>query len=107
MLDSSILICLIEACSPAVSSICCEHPHSSTALNNRAMDVENMFARLMASIALLFRDCITRQGKFEEAELLFKRAKGIREAALGAEHPVVAAGLGHIAGLFYEQVRAV
>ena len=46
------------------------------------------------------------QGKYAEAEPLYKRLQAIREKALGPEHPAVAAVLNNRAGLLESQVRA-
>ena len=39
------------------------------------------------------------QGKYAEAEPLYKRALAIREKTLGREHPDVAQSLNYLAGL--------
>lgn len=44
------------------------------------------------------------QGNYEQAELLYQRAIAIWEAALGREHPQVAAGLNNRAELLRAQV---
>ena len=43
------------------------------------------------------------QGKFVDAEPLYKRSLAIREKALGPEHPRVAGSLNNLAGLYYQQ----
>ncbi|MEO0415519.1 MAG: tetratricopeptide repeat protein, partial [Verrucomicrobiota bacterium] len=43
------------------------------------------------------------QGKYEEAEPLYKRALAIREKQLGADHPDTATSLNNLAVLYYEQ----
>ncbi len=43
------------------------------------------------------------QGRFAEAEPLFKRALAIREEALGPEHPAVAINLNNLALLYWSQ----
>lgn len=45
------------------------------------------------------------QGKYGEAEELYKRSLDIRERVLGADHSDVAASLNNLAGLFHCQVR--
>ena len=40
------------------------------------------------------------QGKYAEAEPLYRRALGIREKALGPEHPDVATSLNNLAELY-------
>ena len=40
------------------------------------------------------------QGRYAEAEPLFRRSLAIREKALGPEHPHVAASLHNLAGLY-------
>jgi CHAT domain-containing protein/Tfp pilus assembly protein PilF len=44
-----------------------------------------------------------QQGKYNEAEPLYKRSLSIREKALGSNHPDVAASLNNLAGLYYSQ----
>lgn len=61
-----------------------EHPHVATTLNN--------LGRLYYY-----------QGKFAEAEPLFKRALAIREKALGPEHPQVAQSLKYLSRLYTDQ----
>ena len=43
------------------------------------------------------------QGKFAEAEPLYKRSLTIWEKALGPDHPNVAASLNNLAELYYDQ----
>ena len=45
------------------------------------------------------------EGKYTEAESLYKRALAIREKALGPEHPSVARSLNNLAGLYRAQGR--
>jgi tetratricopeptide (TPR) repeat protein len=45
------------------------------------------------------------QGRYPEAEPLYKRALAIHEKALGPEHPVVATGLNNLAFLYQAQGR--
>ena len=51
------------------------------------------------SLAMLYN----AQGKYGEAEPLFRRALAIAEKALGLEHPNVAASLNNLAGLYQAQ----
>ena len=53
----------------------------------------------MNNLAELYR----AQGKYAEAEPLYKRALGIREKALGPDHPDVATGLNNLAELYRVQ----
>jgi tetratricopeptide (TPR) repeat protein len=46
---------------------------------------------------------LQRRGQLAEAEALTRRAIGLREGALGLEHPTVASGLDVLAGLLYAQ----
>lgn len=46
------------------------------------------------------------QGKYEEAERLFRRALTITEATLGESHPHFPAGLNNLAGLLAAQVSS-
>lgn len=46
------------------------------------------------------------QGKFEEAEPLYRRAMAITEATSGSDHPDYASDLGNLAVLLSKQVRA-
>lgn len=50
--------------------------------------------------------CRNFQGKYEEAEPLYRRASAINEAAYGPLHPRVAADLNNRAGLLSAQARA-
>ena len=63
-----------------------EHPDVGTSLNN--------LARLYQS-----------QGRYAEAEPLFRRSLAIREKALGPEHPDVGTALNNLAVLYYSQGR--
>ena len=45
------------------------------------------------------------QGKYDEAEPLFRRAIDIGEKTLGPEHPNLATGLNNLARLLRAQVR--
>ena len=50
---------------------------------------------------MLYRD----QGRYAEAEPLYKRALAISEKAIGPEHPDVAASLGNLGKLYQAQGR--
>ena len=43
------------------------------------------------------------QGKYGEAEPLYRRALAIREKSLGSDHPQVATSLNNLAGLYHGQ----
>ena len=45
------------------------------------------------------------QGKYDEAEPLYKESLAIRKKVFGDEHPSVATGLNNLAGLLKAQVR--
>ena len=45
------------------------------------------------------------QGRYAEAEPLYKRALAIREKTLGPDHPDVANSLNNLAGLYQDQRR--
>jgi tetratricopeptide (TPR) repeat protein len=45
------------------------------------------------------------QGRYTEAEPLYKRAIAVREKALGPDHPDVGTALGGLAALYYSQGR--
>lgn len=47
------------------------------------------------------------QGKYDQAEPLFKRSLAIREKALGSEHPDVASSLNDLAVLLNRHVRYI
>ena len=47
---------------------------------------------------------LANQGKYDDAEPLYKRALTIREETLGPRHPYVAQGLNNLAGLLKPQV---
>ena len=63
-----------------------EHPDVANSLNN---------------LANLYQD----QGRYTEAELLYKRSLSIWENTLGPEHPFVATSLDNLAGLYHSQGR--
>ena len=65
-----------------------EHPNVATSLNN---------------LAGLYED----QGKYAEAEPLYRRALAIQENALGPMHPHLAKSLNNLAGLYHAQGRYV
>ena len=48
---------------------------------------------------------VTFQGKYEEAEPLYRRSLAIREKVYGPDHPAVARGLNNWAALLETQVR--
>jgi Tfp pilus assembly protein PilF len=58
-------------------------------------------ATSLNELALLYR----HQGRYEEAEPLYKRALAIREKALGPDHPRVATVLNNLGTLYYAQDR--
>ncbi len=64
-----------------------EHPNVATSLNN---------------LAFMYHD----QGKYAEAEALYKRALAIDEKALGPEHPDVAQSLENYAALLRKTGRS-
>jgi len=45
------------------------------------------------------------QGRYADAEPLFKRALAINEKSLGPDHPALATPLGNLAGLYADQGR--
>ena len=52
-----------------------------------------------------YHDCfVANQGKYDDAEPLYKRALAIREETLGPRHPDVAGSLNSLAGLLVSQV---
>ena len=59
------------------------------------------FAKGLNNLAVLYRV----QGRYADAEPLYKRALAIREKALGAEHPNVAQSLENYAALLRETGR--
>ncbi len=63
-----------------------EHPETAASLNNLAQQYFN-------------------QGRYDEAEVLFKRALAIREKALGLEHPDTSVSLSNLAMLYRVQGR--
>ena len=58
-----------------------------------------MWARALNNLALVYG----AQGKYGEAEELFKRALAIREKALGASHPDVGQSLNNLANVYRDQ----
>ena len=56
-------------------------------------------AQTLNNLAIVYRD----QGKYSEAEGLYKRALVIREKALGASHPDVAQTLNNLAIVYRDQ----
>ena len=63
-----------------------DHPDVATSLNN---------------LAVLYDD----QGRYADAEPLYKRSLAIREKALGPDHPDVATSLNNLAELYDDQGR--
>jgi tetratricopeptide (TPR) repeat protein len=63
-----------------------DHPTTASSLNN---------------LAALYYD----QGKYEQAEPLYKRALAIDEKAYEPDHPDVATDLNNLANLYYNQGR--
>ena len=47
------------------------------------------------------------QGKYDDAEPLYRRALAIQEKTLGGDHPDVAESLNHLAGLLRSQVTLI
>lgn len=64
----------------------------------------------LGNITTAFRCCdtwaCTSQGKYEEAEPLYRGAMGIAEVTLGKDHPQYSIMLNNLAGLLRTQVRA-
>ena len=60
-----------------------------------------MSRRALNNLALLYDD----QGRYAEAEPLYKRALAIDEKALGPDHPDVAQSLNNLAALYDDQGR--
>ncbi len=58
---------------------------------------DRRLATSLNNLAVLYR----AQGKYPEAEPLYKRALAIREKALGPDHPDVAASLYNLAVLYH------
>ena len=58
-----------------------DHPNVATSLNN---------------LAVLYKT----QGRYADAEPLYKRSLAIREKALGPDHPDVATSLNNLAALY-------
>src|SRR5262249_40802065 len=58
-------------------------------------------ATSLHNLAILYAD----QGRYAEAEPLYKRALAIREKVLGDEHPEFAKGLNNLAVLYGRQGR--
>ncbi len=58
-----------------------------------------LFTQSLNNLAALYHD----QGKYAEAEPLYKRSLAIWEKALGPEHPDVATSLNNLAGLYQAQ----
>ena len=58
---------------------------------------------MLNDLALLYDN----QGRYDEAEPLYKRALAIREKALGTDHPDVARSLNDLGSLYYQQGRYV
>jgi tetratricopeptide (TPR) repeat protein len=73
-----------DAASIREKSLGPDHPDVGFSLNN---------------LALVYM----RQGRFTEAEPVFRRSLAIFEKALGAEHPNVGKALGNLAALYQSQ----
>jgi tetratricopeptide (TPR) repeat protein len=53
----------------------------------------------------ILRPCTTAQGRYVDAEPLYKRSLAISEKSLGPDHPGVATSLDNLAELYREQGR--
>ena len=60
-------------------------------------------ASVIKHLALLYR----REGKYEQAEPLYKQAVEIREKSFGSHHPSVATALVNLAVLYSQQVISI
>ena len=60
-----------------------------------------MSRQSLNNLAALYAD----QGRYADAEPLYKRALAIREKALGPDHPDVATSLNNLAELYRDQGR--
>ena len=58
-------------------------------------------AKILHNLAIVYKE----QGKYAEAEALYKRALEIKEKALGADHPAVAMTLNNLAVLYQGQAK--
>lgn len=67
------------------------------------VDRVSFFASLTSPRALFF----SLQGKYEEAEPLYKRSVAIDEALYGPDHPDVAVDLNNWASSFFQQVKPI
>ena len=80
-----------------------DHPEVAQSLNNPAelyrVQVEVVIS--LNNLAELYRI----QGRYADAEPLFKRSLAINEKALGPEHPNVATSLNNLAALYESQGR--
>jgi tetratricopeptide (TPR) repeat protein len=70
------------------------------ALNKKAQELYRAGYPLISLASLYFN-----QGRYADAEPLYKRALAIGEKALGVDHPDVAQSLNNLAGLYKEQGR--
>ena len=69
---------------------------------NVATWLTNWTAGIVAFTPLRF--CLANQGKYDDAEPLYKRALTIKEEVLGPRHPDVASILNNLASLLESQV---
>src|SRR4051794_19349858 len=60
---------------------------------------------LLPRASTIWRCCIAGQGRYADAEPLYKRSLAIREKALGPDHPDVANSLNSLAALYQDQGR--
>ena len=70
-------------------------------MNKERISIRYSIATVLHNLAVLYQD----QGKYSEAEPLFKRALAIDEKTLGPDHPSVAKVLGNLAVLYQAQGR--
>lgn len=85
-----------------------DHPAVTAALNRRAWLLSvNFSASPRVLTTLLSCLSLMLQGRYAEAETLYRRCQAILEQALSSEHPRFAATLNSLAALLARQVIAV
>ena len=67
----------------------------------RSVPIIPMLRRSLNNLAALY----DKQGRYADAEPLYKRSLAIQEKALGPDHPDVATSLNNLAVLYQEQGR--
>jgi len=84
-----------------------DHPNVATLLNNLARLLKkqvNILTSFRSITAPRYGGLLSFQGKYDEAEPLYKQSLEIKKKVYGEDHPSIATGLNNLAGLLQKQV---